>query len=86
MNRFEIVLNYGYLNEYSGRYYRKKKLGTYLSYDYLYFVDNLKKSKIAYVDYALTNKLDFNVGNQVQKIKTVKEFNKIMTGFMDNTV
>lgn len=73
----------GYLNQYKNAYsWRGRKLGTYLSYDYLYFIDNIKKDKIAYVDYAITNKLDFNVGGNVQKIKTVKEFNKIMTSFM----
>lgn len=74
----------GYLNQYSRSYYHKNKLGTYLSYDHLYFIDSLKKSKIAYVDYALTNKLDFNVGGNIQKIKNAKEFNKLMTSFMSN--
>lgn len=75
----EIDSSMGYLNEYSKRYYHKRKLGTYLSYDYLYFIDNIKKDKIPYIEHAIKNQLDFNIGGHTQKIKSMKEFNKIIT-------
>ena len=75
----QVDLYLNYFDTFYGEYsWRIKRLGSYLSYDYLYHVDNLKKEKVTYLAEALAAKADFHVEGKVHKFKNMKEFNKFL--------
>lgn len=76
----------GYYNQFDTSYNRKRRLGSYLSHDYLYYTNNIKKNKAFGLELALNQQVDFHVGNTVQKIKTLKEANKIMNSLMKKKI
>lgn len=82
MEILSIDMKLGYFNQIDESYrWRPRLLGSFLSRDYLYSVDNLKKSTITYLEKALDEKVDFIVGGETQKIKNKTAFNKLVSGF-----
>ena len=82
MEILSIDMKLGYFNQIDDSYsWRPRLLGSFLSRDYLYCVDNLKKSTITYLEKALDEKVDFMVGGETQKIKNKTAFNKLVSGF-----
>lgn len=68
----------GYYEQYSTHYWNSQILGSFLSYNDIHFINSIKKEHINYVQEALEEKLDFNVGGKIQKIKNKTAFNKIV--------
>lgn len=82
MEILSVDMKLNYFNQVDESYgWRRRALGSFLSHDYLYYIDNLKKSTITYLDTALASKVDFIIGSEVQKIKNKTAFNKLIAGF-----
>lgn len=82
----KIDTDLGYLNEFAMKQKSSPHLGSFLSYNYLYYINDLKSAEITYFDLALKNKVDFTIGQKTQKIKTKREFNKILSELLTPVV
>lgn len=78
----KIDTDLGYLNQPAMKQNSSPNLGSFLSYDYLYYLNDFKKSDITYLDLALKNKVDFTIGDKIQKINSKRAFNQIMVDFL----
>lgn len=76
----DIDMKLGYFDQVDRTYRnRPQLLGSFLSYDYFYYVDNLKSDTLIYLDKAFTDNVDFIVNGETKKIKNKTAFNKLVS-------
>lgn len=76
----EVDKKLDYFNKIDVEYYysRPRLLGSWLSYNNIYILDNLKKETIPFLAEALNQAVDFEVNGVNKKIKNMKEFNNLI--------
>lgn len=76
----EVDTKLDYFNKIDVEYYssRPRLLGSWLSYNNIYILDNLKKETIPFLAEALNQAVDFEVNGVNKKIKNMKEFNSLI--------